>query len=297
MPALKDYLIATRPWSFSMTAISVSLGTFLAAAEGPVAWGWYALALLGAVTFHAATNVVNDYFDTHYGVDQDDSPTARYRPHPLLGRLLGERQLLAQVVALYGVTLAIGGTIATVRYPPLWAVGLVGFLGSLLYTAGPVQLKYRALGEPTVFLMWGPLMVVGAYAVQRGRLALEPLLVSIPFGVLVALVLFANNMRDVDYDARRGIRTLSILLGPRRSLALYLGLMAAAYLSLAAMVAAGVVTPWALLALLSLPKAVSLWRTFARAIPDAADALTAQLDTVFGVGLMAGLLVAGVIAR
>ncbi len=57
------------------------------------------------------------------------------------------------------------------------------------------------------------------------------------------------------------------------------------------------VTPWALLALLSVPKAASLFRTFSREIPDAADAITAQLDTIFGVCLMAGLFIAGVVAR
>ncbi len=297
MARIEDFVIATRPWSFSMTAISVCMGTFLAAAEGPIAWGWFGLVLVGAVAFHAATNVINDYFDTRYGVDQADSPTAKYRTHPLLAGLMTPGQLLAEAVGFYAVTAGVGVAAAVLRSHDVAWIGGVGFLASLLYTAGPVKFKYRALGEVAVFLMWGPLMIGGAYAVQRGALSPRPLLISVPFGVLVALVLFANNMRDVEYDARRGVRTLSILLGQRRSLFIYLAMIAAAYLAVVGMVAGRVVTPWALLALLSLPKAVSLFRTFAREIPDAADAITAQLDTIFGVCLMVGLFIAGVAAR
>jgi 1,4-dihydroxy-2-naphthoate polyprenyltransferase len=297
MPKLKDYAIATRPWSFSMTAISVAMGTFLAGLEGPVSWGWFALALVGAVAFHAATNVLNDYFDTRFGVDQPDSPTAKYRPHPILGGLMSPGQLLIETGGLYVVALAVGIAAIVARSPHVAWIGGIGLLASVFYTAGPVKFKYRALGEVAVFLMWGPLMIGGAYVVQRQTLAFRPLLISVPFGVLVALVLFANNMRDIEYDARRGIKTLSILLGRKRSLAIYLGLIVAAYLALFGMVAARMLTPWALLVLLSVPKAVSLFRTFAREVPDAADAITAQLDTIFGACLMVGLFVAGLVAR
>jgi len=296
MPTLKDYVIGTRPWSFSMTAISVSMGTFLAGAEGPVSWPWFALTLVGAVFFHAAANVTNDYFDTRYGVDTADAPTARYRPHPIFAGMLSPGRLLGQAAAFYAIALAVGILATVLRSRDIAWIGAIGFLASFLYTAGPVKFKYRALGEVAVFLTWGPLIIGGAYAVQRGAVSARPLVVSVPFGVLVALVLFANNMRDVEFDARRGIRTLGILLGKRASLAIYLGLIAAAYAAVVSMVAAEYLTPWALLSLLSVPKAVSLFRTFAREIPDAADAITAELDTVFGVCLMAGLLIAAVTA-
>jgi 1,4-dihydroxy-2-naphthoate octaprenyltransferase len=210
---------------------------------------------------------------------------------------MSPRQLLLEAAAFYVAAVSVGIAAAFVRSRDVGWIGVAGFLASVLYTAGPVKYKYRAMGEIAVFLAWGPLMIGGAYAVQRGALSVRPLLISIPFGVLVALVLFANNMRDIEYDARRGIRTLSILLGRRRSLAIYLGLIVAAYVALFGMVASGLLTAWALLVLLSVPKAASLFRTFSREVPDAADAITAQLDTIFGVCLMAGLLVAGLVAR
>ena len=290
MPTLKDYVIATRPWSLSMSCVSVTVGTLIASLEGPILWGWYLLVVLGIVLFHSAANVLNDYFDFKYEVDQPDSPTAHYRPHPLIQKMLTPRQLLLEAVILFAATLAIGIVLAWQR--SIWAlyIGLVGLLASVFYTAGPVKYKYKAFGELSVALMWGPLMVEGAYAVQRQALSWKALWISIPFGALVALVLFANNFRDVAYDARRGVKTLSILLGSKASMAIYVGLIAAAYAATLAMVILKVLSPWGLLVFLSLPKAVSLVRTFLEKIPDAADALTAQLDTIFGLMLVAALI-------
>ena len=290
MPKLRDYVIATRPWSLSMTFISVTVGTLIAWQEGPVAWGWYALTLLGMLLFHCAVNVLNDYFDVRYRVDQPDSPTARYRPHPIFAGLMSPRQLLLEGVLLFIATIAIGLTLAWARSIWVLWIGLGGFLAGVFYTAGPVKYKYKALGEVSVALMWGPGMVEGAYAVQQNALSWRGLWISIPFGVLVALVIFANNFRDMTYDARQNVKTLGILLGPKGSMAVYVGFIAAAYAAIAVMVGLKVLSPWGLLVLLSIPKAISLIRTFLKGVPEAADAMTAQLDTIFGVLLLVALM-------
>jgi 1,4-dihydroxy-2-naphthoate octaprenyltransferase len=289
MPRLKDYVIATRPWSLSMTFISVTVGTLVAWQEGPVSWGWYALALIGMFLFHSAVNVLNDYFDTRYHVDQADSPTALYRPHPIFSGLLSPKQLFLEGIFLFAVAIAIGLTLTLVCSLWILWIGLGGFLAGIFYTAGPVKYKYKALGELSVALMWGPGMVEGAFAVQRDALSWRALWICIPFGVLVALVIFANNFRDMDYDARQKVKTLGILLGPKASMAVYVGLISAAFLAIGAMVIFKVLSPWGLLVFLSLPKAVSLIRIFLKAVPDAADAMTAQLDTIFGILLIAAL--------
>jgi 1,4-dihydroxy-2-naphthoate octaprenyltransferase len=287
---IKEYFVATRPWSFTMSLISVSVGTLIAAEEGPILWGWYALVCLGIVCFHATANVYNDFFDTRYQVDQPDSPTARYRPQPILAGMFTPRQLLVEGMVLNAVTIAIGMTLAFQRSFLVFWIGFLGFLASVFYTAGPVKYKYRALGELFVFLMWGPLMFEGAYAVQRQALSLKALYLSVPFGILVALVLLANNIRDIDYDSRQKIKTIGILLGGRKSFQVYAALILCAYIYVLAMVLLGILSPWGLLVFLSLPKAIHLLKTFTRKIPEAADAITAQLDTVFGLLLIAALI-------
>jgi 1,4-dihydroxy-2-naphthoate octaprenyltransferase len=287
---IKDYFIATRPWSFTMSLISVSVGTLLAAETGPIEGGWFVLVCVGIVCFHATANIYNDYFDTRYQIDQPDSPTAQYRPQPLLTGMFTPRQLLTEALVLNFITIAIGLILAFHRSFLVFWIGVIGLLASVFYTAGPLKLKYKAWGEFLVFLMWGPLMFEGAYAVQAQALSLKAFFVSVPFGILVALVLLANNMRDIAYDSRQGIKTVGILLGTHRSFILYASLILAAYLSVLGMVLLGIMSPWGLLVFLSLPKALHLLRSFMKRIPEAADAITAQLDTFFGLLLIASLI-------
>jgi 1,4-dihydroxy-2-naphthoate polyprenyltransferase len=108
-------------------------------------------------------------------------------------------------------------------------------------------------------------------------------------------VLLANNIRDISYDTRQGIHTIAIRLGEQRSLTLYAGLIATAFLAVVIFVLAGLVTPWALLVLLAAPKAIALLKMFKKQVPEAADAITAQLNTIFGLLLIAGLILGRVL--
>jgi 1,4-dihydroxy-2-naphthoate octaprenyltransferase len=244
---------------------------------------------VGIVFFHAAANVINDYFDTKNEIDTPDAPTAKYRPQPIISGILTSRQVLAEAVILFTITAAIGFVIAFMRSWHIIWIGMLGLATAIFYTAGPVKFKYRALGEIAVFLMWGPLMVSGAYAVQIQTLSLKPLLISIPFGILVALVLFANNMRDIAFDSRQHVKTLSIIVGLKNSFLIFAGLILAAYIYVFGMIVLGMMSLWGFIIFLSVPKAWSLLKTFRRETPDMADALTAQFDTVFGVLLILAL--------
>ncbi|HQG35089.1 MAG TPA: prenyltransferase, partial [Syntrophales bacterium] len=163
------------------------------------------------------------------------------------------------------------------------------------YTAGPVKFKYRAFGELAVFMMWGPLMVEGAYAVQRQVLSMKALYVSVPFGLLVALVLFANNFRDTAYDARHDVKTVSILLGRKNSHQLFILMIMTAYLYVMGMIATGLISLWGLLILLSVPQGMKLIKTFRAKIPDMADALVAQFNMAFGILLLIALFLENVV--
>jgi 1,4-dihydroxy-2-naphthoate octaprenyltransferase len=277
-----------------MTAISVSVDSTLAAIDGNFSWGLYGLTLVSGVFLHAATNLMNDYYDVKSGVDTQEASTAQYRPHPLLEGKLAPQSVLKASVLLYGAATMIGLFLVAVRgWPILW-IGLAGTFASLTYTAPPFKYKYSALGEFSVFLMWGPLMVMGAYFVQRQTFNTDVLWISLPFGVLVALVLLANNIRDVTHDRDKGIQTLPIVIGQRNGLRLYIALMVLAYLGIIGMSVCGPLHLWSLIVLLSLPLAARLLRQMMRQVPIDADAQTAKLDTAFGVLLVISLVLEGV---
>lgn len=291
----RNWFLASRPWSFVMTAISLGVGGAVAAIDGPFSWGLFGLALVGMVFMHAATNLINDYYDVRSGVDSLEAATAQYRPHPLgEGKLSSENvRRVAYILFLAGAV--IGIWLAATRGWPIFLFGIIGLFASLAYSAPPVSYKYVGLGEFSVFLMWGPLMVEGSYFVQRRGFSLDALWISIPFGVIVALVLLANNLRDISHDTSRNIRTIAILLGKRKGFYLYAALVALAYTCILLMVIFGVLSLWSLIVLASLPLAVKIFRVMIREIPDDADARTAQLDTAFGVLLLISLIVEAVL--
>ncbi|MBU4056272.1 MAG: 1,4-dihydroxy-2-naphthoate octaprenyltransferase [Proteobacteria bacterium] len=294
MHAYRNWFLASRPWSFTMTAISVSVGGALAAIDGDFSWGYFLVTIFGAVILHAATNLINDYYDVKNGVDTQEAATAQYRPHPLVEGKLNSRQVAMAVFMLYGIAFGIGIFLVLVRGWELLIICLVGVLASILYTAPPVKYKYLALGEISVFLMWGPLMVLGAYFVQRQAFSMKAFWISIPFGILVALVILANNIRDISHDQSKGISTLAIVLGQRKGLTLYFILILSAYLGIVLMSILGPLYLWSLIVLLSVPLALKLFRLMQKQIPIDADARTAQLDTAFGILLVLSLVLEGI---
>jgi len=106
-----------------------------------------------------------------------------------------------------------------------------------LYSWDPLSLKGHGLGELTVFVMFGPVLALGVNVAVLGVEGIEPITLwySVPLGLLTAAVLFANNIRDIKADARAGKITLAIVLGPTASATFFRVLLAAGYVSVAAL--------------------------------------------------------------
>ncbi len=280
-----------------MTFSSVTLGTLLAALSGRFSPVLYLVALGGMIAFHAAANVLNDYYDVRHGVDRAGAPTTKYRPHPAA---LGQSPLSATLgfsLGLYAVTLLAGAYLAYATEPLLLVLVLAGVAGSVFYTADPLVLKKRAMGELTVFLMWGVLVPLGAFIVQTSSISWLPVAAAVPIGILVGLVLLANNTRDIDYDGSVGMRTLAVVLGAKRASRLYEALLAAVYAIVLGGVVVRALPVWCLLVFLTAPEALSLRKMFRGAIPDDADPRTAALALKFSLLYMCGLVLAIVAPR
>jgi 1,4-dihydroxy-2-naphthoate octaprenyltransferase len=287
-----------RPFSFTASTVPVAAGGALAALDGRLDWPLLVGALLAAMLLQIGTNVTNEIYDVRKGIDSITSPRAS---HALLKGRLSEREAFGLVIAAFTASVAIGLWLLAVRGWPVAVLGLLGLVGGLGYTAPPLQYKFHALGPPLVFLLMGPLMVVGSYYVSSGHFTWSALVASIPVGLLVTAILQGNEWRDVSEDARAGISTLSIRAGRRFAHQLYLALVIGAYLVLALAVAVDALPPLSLLAMLSLPLLVRAIRASElgasgqqRAIAMI-DLETAQLHAVFGFLLVAGLALAAAV--
>ncbi|GIX46693.1 MAG: hypothetical protein KatS3mg131_0904 [Candidatus Tectimicrobiota bacterium] len=287
-PLWKRYFQAVRAFSFTVTLISVVLGALLSPARD---WALLVATLLGALLLHAGVNVLSDYMDYRRGADRW---TVLGSSRVLVDGLLTPRQVLLFGAALLTLGGLIGLTLAWLRgWPVLW-LGLVGVVIGVSYTAPPLGLKYRALGDAAVFLAFGPLMALGAFYVQAQQLAWAPVLAAVPPGLLTVGVLHGNNFRDVEEDRQSGYVTVAQLLGSHGSSVYYLFLVVGAYAVTLALMEAGVLPWWCLLTALSLPLA---WRNVQIAFRPMRvaftflDLLTAQLHFVFGLLVVVGVAV------
>ncbi|MGM0427472.1 MAG: prenyltransferase [Thermodesulfobacteriota bacterium] len=295
MHAYKNWFLAMRPWSFSMSAISVSVGAALAATHGAFSWTWYILTAVAMIAVHGGVNLMNDFFDYRSGVDIADAATTQYRPHPLAEGKIYPMPVLWVSIILFSLGIALGVMLAYLRGWEIFWIGGIGVAAGVLYTAPPLSYKYRAWGELSVFLMWGPLAVEAAYFIQIGCFSWAAFWISIPFGMLVSLTLFANNLRDVKTDSKAHVNNLAIILGRHGGLIVYASMVLAALFSVIIMSIIGPLGKYSLIVILSLPIAFKLLRLMIREVPQDADARTAQLNTAFGTLLVISLILESVV--
>jgi 1,4-dihydroxy-2-naphthoate octaprenyltransferase len=262
------WLVLTRAAVLPMTLVSGAIATLLAVHRPGFRPGLLVLAFGGIVLAHVANNLMNDLFDSEVGADTDSYPRALYAPHPVLSGMISRSGLAAASLAVNVVDLAILVTLVYFRGWIVVGFALGGFLLSVAYTAPPLRLKKRGLGEPDVFVVWGPLMVCGTYFSAVGRIPWEVLVASVPYGLLCTAVLMGKHIDKAPYDAPLGIRTLPVLLGERRSRDATKGLMVAFYVAVVVAVAVRAL-PWpALVCVLALPKLVQAWGALSRPRPD-----------------------------
>lgn len=283
---------ATRPFSFTASIIPVLVGGACALLVGGFSPLAFVLCLGGSVALQAGTNLVNDYYDYRLGADHSGS----------LGpsRVIQEGWLAPRTVLVGGLLFfTIGGAAGFVLMSLAgWPILLLGSIGVPLaygYTAPPLKLAYRGLGELNVFVLMGPLMVLGGFLVHRAAGLGVALTASMPIGCLVAAILHCNNIRDLDDDRALGKQTLATIVGPRWAKVELLALLAGAYAALAAAVWYRVLPRPALLAFLSLPTAIRVSRTVVRGTTPTEVAPSvrqaAKLHAQFGVLLAVGLVV------
>lgn len=279
---MKKWIIATRPWSFPASAMpAIATITFVGWKFGvDVNWLNGFLALLGAVFFQTAGNLIGDYYDFRYKVDRKESFGS--------SRMLVDGVFSPQTILNFGlVMLALGSAIGLLLLYRsglhlLW-IGVLGVLGTYFY----YLFKYKALGDLTIFIIYGQLIALGTGYVMTNTLDWQILLVSVPIGFLVVNILHANNTRDIKHDGQAHIQTFAMLLGVERSRLYYMILALSSYLSVGCLVAFQQLPVLCLSVLLTLPIALKNIRLMKTAMVDQPenikdlDASSAQLVMTF----------------
>ena len=257
-------LRTTRLPFLTATLVPVALGILIAARHGAFDLVAALLTIVGASFVQLGLNVANDVFDTLAGADDANVTPTQYSggSRVIQYGLVSLRQMATLSTVFYLLAGAIGLVLlATHGSTALLVIGVVGIVISLGYTAPPLKFVYRGLGEIAVALGFGPFMLLGAYVVQTaGALSWEPIAASVPIALLVALILYVNEIPDRRADARVGKGTLPVRFSPHAVINGYNAAVAGAYVALVVAVVGGLLPVPALLMLATIPLALKVSR-------------------------------------
>jgi 1,4-dihydroxy-2-naphthoate octaprenyltransferase len=261
------WLVLTRAAVLPMTLTAALIAGLLGVNEPGFHWGPFLLASAGILLAHVSNNLMNDLFDLGVGTDTADYPRALYAPHPVLSGMITRSRLAAAALAVNVIDLGILVALFAARGWVVVAFALAGFLVSAAYTAPPLRLKKRGLGEPSVLVVWGPLMVGGVYYAALGHVGWGVAAASLPYALLATAVLMGKHIDKLPWDGPEGTKTLPVLLGAPASRRITQGLMAGFYVLILVLVGLGAL-PWpSLVAFAALPVLRGAWRAFDRPPP------------------------------
>jgi 1,4-dihydroxy-2-naphthoate octaprenyltransferase len=261
---LSKWLIATRAAVLVMTFLSAALAGIFAARVGEFSFIPWLLVTVGLILSHATNNLLNDYTDYVRGVDQDNYYRAEYGPQPLVHGLLTKRQLLTYAAVTGALAAACGIALIFMRggYTPL-LMGL-GIFFVLFYTW---PLKYIALGEIAVLIVWGPLMIGGGYYVITGSWDWQVVLGSLPYALGVTGVIFGKHIDKYLVDKGKGIHTLPVVIGEKLARGILVGMLVLQYLLVIYLVVTGFFTPVMLAVALAIPTLLRILPAFRQPKP------------------------------
>lgn len=297
---IKNYIFATRPWSFPASAMPALVAfTFVFYLHQTtefvsVSWVNGVLATVGAVIFHAAGNLFGDYYDYVNEVDKDKKTG---EVPMLVSGLFQPKTMFVFGITVVTIGIILGLYLMSQSGLPLLIIGLIGTLCAVFY----YKLKYIALGELVIFVAFSQLIALGVVYVMTSQLVWSSLLVIAPVGMLVAAILHANNTRDSILDKKAGIKTQAIILGIDGSKVFYQTLLLAPYILVAIIVKFNILHPYSFAVLLSFPialraiKKMKQVRLSSLRDIETLDVDTAKLVTIFSLLLIAGNVVGALV--
>ncbi len=295
---LKEWFVVTRYWSFAVSTMPVIATFAYLFSRGMVSGGFrpyliLLLCLLGVVLLHSAGNVLSDWFDYRSGVDNENA----FAVPNLVFHKFEPKEYLWFSIILYVAGIIVGLVIMKMSGTGLLLIGGIGVLLTMLYS----YLKFNALGDLDIFIIFGVLTVLGTAYALTGNFCPEALVLSLPIGLITVSVLHANNTYDTVTDRDAGIRTFAMNIGPKASSILYQVYMVVPFLCVVIAVIAGWLHPLALLCLLA---AVPAWKNLKQASTfdkegleamKGLDQASAKLQMAFSGLLSIGLFIAGLL--
>ncbi len=284
---------ASRLPFYVATFIPLFIGWTMAMRSTGVARPWrFILVFLGSLTVHLITNLANDYFD-HLG--GTDAGQAIGGSRVIQEGKIALKTMFRVIVGLYIFAFAIAFIIIFGLKLYLLAIPIFfAAFSSYFYVAPPIRYGYHGLGELFVGINMGPIMVVGTYWVITGHPGWTPFLISIPVGLMVALILYYQSLPDMETDAAVHKNTLAVKLGKKGSFAGLIIFFILIYLSITLLIVYGLLSWYSLTFLASIPLVVKLINIVVRTddwvLLDQYGKYVRMVYFICGIAIIAGII-------
>jgi 1,4-dihydroxy-2-naphthoate octaprenyltransferase len=264
---ISKWLISTRAAVLIMTFLSAALAGLFALRDGAFQLlPWLALTL-GLIFAHATNNLFNDYTDFKRGVDKDNYFRTLYGPQPVANGLMTTSQLLTYTAATGAIATILGVLLFAFNG---WDVNIIILLGLgaffVLFYTWP--LKYIALGELAVLIVWGPLMIGGGYYVLSGNWNWNVVWASLPYVFGVTTVIFGKHIDKLKADKDKKIYTLPVLIGETNARYAILSMMVLSYIFVLALIFSRYFTPIMLIVFLAVPTFLKVYPALLKPKPE-----------------------------
>jgi 1,4-dihydroxy-2-naphthoate octaprenyltransferase len=233
LDVISKWLIATRSAVTIVTVYSCIIAGFLAFRDQYFSLIPWLIITLGLFVAHGTNNLLNDFTDFSRGIDSDNYFRTQYGVHPLVqGFWTKKKQLTWFVVS--GAIASLSGIYALVytNFSPI-IIGLFAF-GAVILLFYTWPLKYLALGELAIFLIWGPIMVSAVYLVlSRGvtNNIWQVALAGVPYGLSVVSINLGKHIDKSSQDKKKHVTTLPVLIGEKPARYLNMAVLLFIYLT------------------------------------------------------------------
>jgi 1,4-dihydroxy-2-naphthoate polyprenyltransferase len=270
LDVVSKWLIATRSGVTTVTLYSCVIAALFSLRSGHFAWLTWLIVTVGLFVAHGANNLLNDYTDFSRGIDSNNYFRTQYGVHPLVqGFWTKATQIRWFVVS--GVIALLSGVYAlfATGFDPL-VIGLFAY-GAVMLLLYTWPLKYFALGELTIFLIWGPVMIGGVYFVLTHLLNWYVVLAGVPFGLSVASINIGKHIDKSGEDTLMGVGTLPVVIGQTAARVLNMAAIIFAYaVTLYLIVVPRFLTPVVLIVFVAAPQAIAALTKLSRPRPNEA---------------------------
>jgi 1,4-dihydroxy-2-naphthoate octaprenyltransferase len=265
LDVISKWLISTRAAVLIMTFLSGAFAGIFAFRDGKFDLLKWVLLTVGLIFSHATNNLLNDFTDFNRGVDKDNYYRAQYGPQPLVHGLMTKRQHLTYA-GITGAIALVFGLILVIMSHNWWTLLLLG-LGVFFVLFYTYPLKYIALGELSVLLVWGPLMIGGGYFVITGNWSWTVVLASLPYALGVTGVIFGKHIDKYEMDKERKIHTLPVVIGERPARYMLVVMLILQYVLTLVLVVSGYFTILMAAVVLAIPTLRKIWPMFSAPKP------------------------------